>query len=100
MPDRQATRPAPGQPAGPEHDLPELADLGGGHHALPGPTLWPMTLAGGATLLAAGVATSYFVSAAGLILMVMAVRGWVRDLQQEDPLEPPGVAPSHSERAR
>ena|SRR5215210_4685502 len=90
MPDRRETppvtlpsepMPAPGRPAGREHDL---AEPEGGHHALPGPTIWPMSLAGGVTLLAAGVATSYVVSAAGLILMVLAILGWVRDLQEED----------------
>lgn len=97
MPDRRDTppvavpaerMPAPGRPAGREHDL---AEPEGDHHALPGPTVWPMTLAGGVTLLAAGVATSYFVSAAGLVLMVLAILGWVRDLQAKDQTELEGA---------
>ena len=52
-------------------------------HALPAPTIWPVVMALGITLLAAGIATNYFVSAGGAILFLMAVRGWVRDLIDE-----------------
>lgn len=72
--------PAPGRPAGREREAHAADDA---HHALPGPTIWPLALAGGVTLLAAGVATNVFVSLAGLVLMALSLRGWVHDLRSE-----------------
>jgi hypothetical protein len=51
---------------------------------LPAPTVWPVALATGATLLAAGVVTSWFVSLAGAVLMVTALIGWVSVLLDEE----------------
>jgi hypothetical protein len=62
----------------------EAVEAAAEQHALPSPTIWPMTLAGGVTLLMAGFATSYFVSVMGLVLLALALRGWVHDLQHED----------------
>jgi hypothetical protein len=51
---------------------------------LPAPTVWPAALATGATLLAAGVVTSWFVSLAGAVLMVAALVGWITLLLDEE----------------
>jgi hypothetical protein len=51
---------------------------------LPAPTVWPVALATGATLLAAGVVTSWFVSLAGAVLMVAALVGWITLLLDEE----------------
>ncbi len=50
---------------------------------LPAPSVWPAALATGATLAAAGLATSWFVSLAGVILVVAAVVGWISLLLEE-----------------
>ena len=51
---------------------------------LPAPTVWPVALATGATLLAAGVVTSWFVSLAGAVLMLVALVGWISLLLDEE----------------
>jgi hypothetical protein len=51
---------------------------------LPAPTVWPAALATGATLLAAGLITSWFVSLAGAVLMVAALVGWISLLLDEE----------------
>ena len=50
---------------------------------LPGPSLWPITLAGGIALLCAGVATTWLFSAAGVVIILVALGGWIRDLRRE-----------------
>lgn len=47
---------------------------------LPAPTAWPIVLALGICLLAAGVVTNLAFSLLGLILAIAGVRGWVLDL--------------------
>ncbi len=47
---------------------------------LPAPTVWPMVLALGITLVIAGLLTSIAVSALGLILTAMASVGWFRNV--------------------
>jgi len=51
---------------------------------LPAPTVWPAALATGATLLAAGLITSWFVSLAGAVLMIAALVGWISLLLDEE----------------
>jgi len=51
---------------------------------LPAPTVWPAALATGATLLAAGLITSWFVSLAGAVLMLVALVGWISLLLEEE----------------
>jgi len=51
---------------------------------LPAPTVWPAALATGATLLAAGLITSWFVSVAGAVLMLVALVGWISLLLDEE----------------
>ena len=43
---------------------------------LPQPTLWPLVLAGGVTLLLWGILTSWLVGGTGAILTFLALRGW------------------------
>lgn len=50
------------------------------HHAQPAPTIWPATLAAGIGLLAAGIATNLLISLGGLVLVLLAIQGWVREL--------------------
>lgn len=50
---------------------------------LPSPSLWPVTLAGGITLLCGGVAITWLFSAAGGLVILVALVGWVRDLRRE-----------------
>ncbi len=47
---------------------------------LPAPTAWPIVLALGITLLAAGMVTSWAISALGCILIVRSSIGWFRDV--------------------
>jgi len=50
---------------------------------LPPPTVWPATLALGATLLAFGVVTSWIMSAVGLGLFLLGAGGWFEDLRHD-----------------
>jgi hypothetical protein len=69
---------------------------------LPAPTAWPVVFAFGLGLLAAGMATSPYVSVLGAVLGLVGVVGWFKDiypheLHQAVPLEGavPVVATSH-----
>ena len=50
---------------------------------LPPPTVWPITLSFGVTLLAFGVVTSSIMSVAGLIFFLFGAGGWVEDLRND-----------------
>jgi len=50
---------------------------------LPQPTVWPITMALGATLLAFGVVTSWIISVTGLALFLLASYGWFEDLRND-----------------
>jgi hypothetical protein len=52
-------------------------------HALPQPTVWPAALAFGITLLAGSLTTSIFVAIAGLVLIAVALRGWIHELVED-----------------
>src|SRR5947209_7881215 len=61
---------------------------------LPAPTVWPMVLALGITLLGAGLLTHVALSVVGLVLFLLALRGWVEELLPgrgliREPLLPP-----------
>ena len=61
---------------------------------MPRPTAWPMLLAAGVALVAAGVATSLFVSLLGLAIAAVAIGGWiVQLLPGNGEIEEPRVAP-------
>jgi hypothetical protein len=47
---------------------------------VPEPTYWPAMLAMGIALLLWGVATSWLISGAGLVLTVLSLIGWIREL--------------------
>jgi hypothetical protein len=60
-----------------------------GHHggpgiALPAPTVWPMVLALGVTLIAAGLVTHPTVGALGLVIGIVAGVGWFREVLPHD----------------
>ncbi len=48
---------------------------------LPSPSVWPCTVAGGFTLLAFGILSSLALSLLGLLLMVVGLAGWIRELR-------------------
>jgi hypothetical protein len=48
---------------------------------LPSPSVWPFTVAAGATLMAFGVATSLLLSLLGLVLLAYGLFGWIRELR-------------------
>ena len=48
---------------------------------LPRPTYWPFVLALGIMLIAMGIVTIYAVSIVGFILLVVALAGWIGELQ-------------------
>lgn len=50
---------------------------------LPAPTIWPATLAVGATLLAWGLISTWILSAAGGVLFTLAIAGWIHELRHE-----------------
>jgi hypothetical protein len=49
-------------------------------HHLPAPTFWPAALALAITFLAWGIATTWLISAVGLLLLVVALAGWIGDM--------------------
>jgi hypothetical protein len=49
------------------------------HIALPQPTYWPAVLALGIVFLAWGLVTSWLIFGAGLILLALALAGWIRE---------------------
>jgi hypothetical protein len=50
---------------------------------IPAPTVWPITVALGATLLAFGILTHYILSIAGFALFVLGAGGWFEDLRND-----------------
>ena len=50
---------------------------------LPEPTYWPAVFALGNTLLLWGLLTTWIISAAGLILFIGSLSGWIRDILRE-----------------
>jgi hypothetical protein len=48
---------------------------------LPEPSLWPMVLAGGVTLLLFGVVTSLVFCVFGALVMVISTHGWIQELR-------------------
>ena len=67
--------------------------------ALPAPTVWPMVLAFGVTLLFGGLVTNALVSAVGLVLFLVAAVGWWRQVLPEQQLEHVPLRPI-AERAK
>ena len=46
---------------------------------LPAPSYWPIVLAFGLALIAAGVVSSFLVSIAGVVVMMAAIAGWTME---------------------
>ena len=53
------------------------------HVHLPTPSIWPIALAAGITLLAFGVVTSIVFVLSGVALMAISLGGWVQELRHE-----------------
>lgn len=53
------------------------------HPALPRPTYWPAALAFGITLFAWGFVTTFYITLAGLLVIFLALGGWIGDLLHE-----------------
>ena len=51
---------------------------------IPSPTYWPFVLSLGSTLMGLGVLTSNIISAAGIVLFILAVVKWIGELSSED----------------
>jgi hypothetical protein len=51
---------------------------------LPRPTYWPVTLALGVVLALGGLVTAYVASFVGVLLIAIAIAGWVGELRHED----------------
>ena len=51
---------------------------------IPPPTYWPFLLSLGATLMGLGVLTSNIISAAGIVLFILAIIKWVGELSSAD----------------
>jgi len=58
---------------------------------LPAPTAWPIVLAFGLTLVAAGLVTSVSVSILGAVLVIAGSVGWFRDVLPHEKHEPVSV---------
>lgn len=54
------------------------------HEELPQPTIWPAALAVGLVSAAFGMITSGIFFFVGVVLVAIAITGWVRDLLAED----------------
>ncbi len=50
---------------------------------LPAPTIWPITISFGVTLLAFGVLTSPVMGITGLIMFLCGAGGWFEDLRND-----------------
>jgi hypothetical protein len=50
-------------------------------HHLPTPSIWPLTVAGGFTLVGFGLLTSLALSGLGLVLMAWGLWGWIQELR-------------------
>jgi hypothetical protein len=67
----------PGQPASPaDQSAPSAIHL-------PRPTVWPAALAAGIALLLSGSVFGLAFAAGGLIVVIMSLVGWIRELLRE-----------------
>ena len=53
------------------------------HIHLPEPTYWPAVMALGIVFIAWGIVTSWLITGVGLILLGVALAGWIGDIQHE-----------------
>ncbi|MBA2450969.1 MAG: hypothetical protein H0V51_23390 [Chloroflexi bacterium] len=50
---------------------------------LPSPSAWPCVCAGGITLVFFGILTSFVFSVVGVLLIALALAGWIGELRHE-----------------
>jgi hypothetical protein len=50
---------------------------------LPGPTYLPVVLAAGVTIAVVGVVISWFIVGAGLIVVLIVLRRWIKETRQD-----------------
>jgi uncharacterized membrane protein len=50
---------------------------------LPGPSFWPIVLAAGVIVLAAGVLLSLVISAVGVAVILASIAGWTQENRRE-----------------
>jgi hypothetical protein len=48
---------------------------------LPAPSIWPVTVGAGVTLMAFGVTTSLALSALGVVLLAWGLVSWIQELR-------------------
>jgi hypothetical protein len=60
-------------------DHPDWEPLPAAH--LPRPTYWPVVLAAGVVFLAWGIVTTIAISIIGLVLLALALGGWIGELR-------------------
>ncbi len=51
---------------------------------VPGPSFWPIVLAGGLVLIAIGVVSSFIVSLVGILVLLTAIGGWAMENRAEE----------------
>jgi hypothetical protein len=51
---------------------------------LPRPTYWPAVMALGIIFILGGIVTSLFVSAVGVVLLAIALAGWIGEIRHEN----------------
>jgi len=51
---------------------------------IPGPSFWPIVLAGGLVLIAIGVVSSFTFSIVGIIILLTAIGGWAMENRSEE----------------
>jgi hypothetical protein len=51
---------------------------------IPGPSFWPIILAGGLVLIAIGVVSSFTVSIIGILILLIAIGGWAIENRSEE----------------
>ncbi len=56
---------------------------GEGEEHLPGPSFWPVLLAVGVAMSLIGVITKVVVVVIGLIILLVALGGWIRDARRD-----------------
>jgi hypothetical protein len=57
--------------------------MNGDHVHLPSPSIWPLTVGGGASLAGFGLLTSYALSALGVALMIWGIYNWIQELRHD-----------------
>jgi hypothetical protein len=71
----EISKPAPSEPESDWTMLPPSK--------LPEPTVWPAMLALAITFLVWGLVTSLIITGIGLVLFVISMAGWIRDIRHE-----------------